>query len=91
MVLGIWVLFVAWVVGYSSLGGFLPRPAAPGTVEGVPAGSPPVPLLLGIPGWVFWGVALPWVVATVATILFGAFVLRDDPLGEDNSPGPTRE
>lgn len=37
----------------------------------------------GMPDWVAWGIALPWVVATLATVVFSLGVMRDDPLGEE--------
>jgi len=70
--LSVWLVFLAWVIGYSWLRGYnaTPEPdsALPGTI-------------LGMPEWVFWGLALPWVLATALTILFGVFILRDDDLG----------
>lgn len=38
--------------------------------------------VFGIPDWVFWGIALPWVAANVFTFGFGLFYMADDPLGE---------
>ena len=46
-----WAVCLVWTVGYSALFGY----GAPGT-----EGS----LVLGVPSWVFYGVLLPWVVAT---------------------------
>lgn len=38
----------------------------------------------GVPGWIFWGVALPWLVADVVTIWFCFRMMVDDDLGETN-------
>lgn len=38
--------------------------------------------VLGIPHWVFWGVAAPWLAANVFTFWFCLFYMADDPLGE---------
>ena len=32
----------------------------------------------GMPSWVFWGVALPWLLATLSTIGICLWVIRDD-------------
>ena len=37
----------------------------------------------GIPRWVFWGVALPWMLANVFTFWFAWFFVADDPLGDE--------
>ena len=38
--------------------------------------------VLGMPGWVFWGVLLPWLAADLFGLWFCFFFLADDPLGE---------
>lgn len=64
------------------------RPAA--TSEGVPElwvdrgnGPERVSFFLGFPSWVFWGVALPWWICTAFSLIFGAFLVRDEDLGLD--------
>ena len=58
--------------------------------------------VFGIPHWVFWGVAVPWMGANVFTFWFCLFYMADDPLGEaldeqplsggdDNDPDPCEE
>ena len=44
------------------------------------ADSVSYPLNLGIPDWVFYGVALPWVVCIVASTWFCLFVFVEDDL-----------
>jgi len=36
--------------------------------------------ILGMPRWVFWGVLVPWVVATLFTIWFAWFFMMNDSL-----------
>lgn len=36
----------------------------------------------GIPTWVFWGIAVPWLVADVFTIWYCMWKMADDDLGE---------
>lgn len=38
--------------------------------------------IVGIPMWVFWGVALPWGGANLFTFWFCLFYMSDDPLGQ---------
>lgn len=43
--------------------------------------------VLGMPRWVFWGVAVPWMAANVFTFWFCLFYMKDDPLGEELDEG----
>ena len=38
--------------------------------------------VLGIPGWVFWGVAVPWLCMNVFVCWFCFFFMANDDLGE---------
>jgi hypothetical protein len=42
-----------------------------------------VPVTLGIPRWVFGGILVPWLLATIFSIAFGLFWMVDEPLGEE--------
>lgn len=42
-------------------------------------------LIWGIPEWAFWGVVVPWVGCVLFSLLFGAFFMRDDALGDEDS------
>ena len=42
-----------------------------------------VPLILGMPAWVFWSVVLPWGVCLLFSIWFCFVFMADDDLGED--------
>ena len=67
-----WGVFLLWTVGLSAVLGY----PEPGTTAA---------LLFGIPSWVFWGVLLPWLAATVFSIWFGLFYMVEDDLGESES------
>ena len=41
-----------------------------------------VATVLGIPAWVFWGVAVPWLAADVFIVVFCFVLMTDDDLGE---------
>ena len=41
--------------------------------------------VFGIPAWVAWGIAFPWLIANVVTLWFCAFCMKDRDLGEDQS------
>ena len=40
-------------------------------------------LIWGIPDWTFWGVVVPWVLCVVFSLIFGAFFMRDEALGDE--------
>ena len=40
----------------------------------------------GIPSWLFWGIAVPWLLADVFTLWFCFFYMKDGDLGEDDPP-----
>jgi len=64
-----WAIFFVWVVGYSTLYGYLPE-------------GEPLVTVLGMPSWVFWGVFLPWIVSGVIGIWFALTQIEDHPLEE---------
>ncbi len=61
-----WSLAVCYAMGY------------------LPAGAerPDIDLVLGMPGWAFWGILIPWVVVDVVAVWFCFFYMVDDDLGE---------
>lgn len=67
----VWVAFAVWVIGVSWWLGREPvaDPEAIATV-------------LGMPGWVFWGVALPWLAANAFTFWFCFGFMAEDSLDE---------
>ena len=64
----VWVVCFLWSVPYCYLAGY-----------GAPAAPPH--MLWGIPSWVVWGIAVPWLVADVFTVwMCVAYMSDDDPL-----------
>jgi len=61
---------LVWAVAYSWQRGYQ-----------IPA--EPLEMTLGMPRWVFWGIVVPWGVATVFSVVFGLWGVADQPLGED--------
>jgi hypothetical protein len=51
-----------------------------------PAGA--VPLLLGMPSWVFWSVVVPWGICLLFSIWFCFVFMADDDLGQDQEESP---
>jgi hypothetical protein len=39
--------------------------------------------VMGFPDWVFWGLIVPWLVATAITIVFAYFGMTTEPLEDD--------
>jgi hypothetical protein len=69
-----WLAALLWAVPYCYFAGFSTEPGAidPETM----------PLILGMPSWVFWGVGFPWLLADVFTVWLCFFYMKDDDLGE---------
>ncbi len=55
LILASWAACLLWTIVYSHLYGYQ---------------AGPVPLVLGIPSWVFFGILVPWVAATVFSVWF---------------------
>ena len=64
-ILGLWGVCLLWCVGYSSLYGYSTDAASE-------------PTLWGMPRWIVGGVFAPWLTATLASVLFSLFVMKDD-------------
>ncbi len=75
IILTAWAATLLWSVGAGYVLGYQRDPAAMG-------------LVLGMPDWVFWSVALPWVVCLVFSIWFCFAFMADDDLGHDPEEGP---
>ena len=63
-ILVIWGFFAIWVLGSAALFAYPDDPAS-------------MTLTLGFPTWVVWGIAFPWIVATLVTIWFCLCVMQD--------------
>lgn len=59
----IWAVFFVWVVGVSYAMGY---------------GEAQPSYVAGIPGWVLWGILLPFVLATIVNSVFALVYLRDE-------------
>ncbi|MCF6313611.1 MAG: DUF997 family protein [Verrucomicrobiales bacterium] len=70
-----WAVFLCWVVG---LGKYLAYQK--------PAEGEVLQTMMGVPAWVFWVVVLPWGVATLFTIGFALFYMKDHDLENEGKP-----
>lgn len=70
IILGLWVAALLWSVPYCYMNGFS---------SGVDPES--IETTMGIPSWVFWGIALPWLVADIFTVWFCLSYMKEDDLG----------
>ncbi len=71
LILCAWVVCLIWTVGYSAVAGYGVLPEE-------------VSIILGMPSWVFWGVLVPWVAATLFSVWFSLAYIADDDLGESD-------
>jgi hypothetical protein len=78
LILGVWLAALVWCV---SVGYFAGSPPSSGELS----------LVLGMPAWVFWGVALPWGICLVFSVWFCFAYIADDDLGRDPEPGDGHE
>lgn len=67
-----WALALVWSVGA-------------GYVLGYQRDADSIRLILGMPDWVFWSVAVPWVVCFLFSTWFCFFFMADDDLGRDRA------
>ena len=72
IIFGVWAIFCLWVVGYCWGNGFLDS-------------DEQVALVIGMPAWIFWGVAVPWCAATLFSIVFALFFMTDHELEEEEA------
>lgn len=59
----IWAFFFVWVVGVSYVMGY-------GEIDPT--------LFMGFPAWVFWGIFLPFIIATIVNCLYAFVYLVDE-------------
>jgi hypothetical protein len=76
--MAIWALALLW----STLGSWL---------MGYDRDGKEVPLVFGMPDWIFWNVLVPWVACFLFALWFCFFCMADDDLGEDQYKGPEHE
>ena len=70
IIVAVWFAALCWCVPYCYLTGY-----------GKPVDAATLETVFGVPKWIFWGIAVPWLVADAFTIVFCLFVMRDDDLG----------
>ncbi len=80
LILIVWGLSFAWTVPYCYYTGYQTT-----------AENWELKLTMGIPSWIFWGVAFPWCVAGVLSILICLFYIKDDDLGQAEDELPLAE
>ena len=94
-ILGLWAVCFVYTTGYGYLNGYLvhqplPSSTGPGITElfgplesfNRDPESVTYPLGLGIPDWIFYGVAVPWVICIVLSFWYGLFMFAEDDLSE---------
>ena len=96
-ILGVWLACFAWTCTYCYLYGYVSHEPKPGvSVVAIgelvgplesfnrdPATALETPLDLGIPGWVFYGILLPWIACVLVSIWYCLFFFVEDDLGVD--------
>lgn len=75
IIFGVWIVALVWAVPYCYLNGYLD--------SGARVDPESLRTVWGIPSWVFWGIAVPWLAADVFTIWFCFCYMQDDDLGEE--------
>ena len=76
VIFGSWVVALIWAVPYCYLNGY--NVADPEKIKTV----------FGIPAWLFWGIAAPWIVANLFTTWFCFAYMKDDDLGGNPDEEP---
>lgn len=75
--LGMWAAAMIWTLGVCLTWGYDRRPDT-------------LTFVLGFPDWVFWGIIVPWLTATVVSSVFALVVMQDAPLEPDH-PEPAAD
>lgn len=69
LILAVWFVAFLWTVPFCYFNGFNSQ-VEPGEIQ----------FILGIPTWVFWGVAVPWIGCNLVTIWFCFWYFTEDDL-----------
>lgn len=85
----LFALALTWTVGYCYLFGHDHPPESWVVRNGLaaPASADDLRVVLGLPGWVFWGIFVPWVLCVAFTMLYSSFGMSDDDLGAEKGVG----
>lgn len=68
---GCWVGFAAWTLGYNAAHAF----DAEGSADD---------LVWGMPSWVVFGILIPWILGLVLTVWFALRFMHDTPLDPED-------
>jgi len=85
LVLGLFLVSLIWTISVSYVLGYQIPP-------GIEADR--LPLVGGVPTWVFWGVLVPWLVIDLVAVWFCFFYMQDEPVADSEVPDrevPDRE
>ena len=86
-ILATWCVFCAWCLGSCAVH-YQVAPDARGELPTAAMDADALRLVWGLPSWVFWGIAVPWLAATTVTIVFAIGVLKsEDDLPEEEADG----
>ena len=69
IIFGAWLAALCWCVPYCYWNGY--NVTDPENIS----------ITFGMPSWVVWGIAIPWIVADVFTVWFCFFYMKNDDLG----------
>lgn len=69
LILGVWFLAFIWTVPYCYFNGYDSQ-----------VNIEEIQFILGMPTWVFWGIAMPWMCCNLATIWFCFWYFSEDDL-----------
>jgi hypothetical protein len=73
-ILAAWAVCFVWTLGVSYTLGY----------DRAETIGQEVAMIWGIPAWVMLGIVIPWSAASIFSIWFALFYMRDLPLGEEN-------
>jgi len=68
----VWLLVLVYSVGYCYTYGYDRSPEN-------------LTFFFGIPGWIFWGIVVPWVSCFLFSIWFAFGLMQDAPLSDDDA------
>ena len=78
IILCTWLVCLAWTVGSCWTNGYT-------------SAGQPLSITWGIPTWVFWGILVPWFLATAWSISFGLFFMKEQSLEPTPGDRPIHE
>jgi hypothetical protein len=80
----IWLAALLWTVGYCYLRGYVHSADSWLVQNGLAVGpGESFHQFWGLPSWVLFGIIVPWLIASVVTLLFARFIMADDDLGRE--------